>query len=663
MSKGRFNQVGEVKGKESENEESFSFQFTPQNDNLRSTRGSLFTLVTIKGKTEGRFDKAKAYYHAFQSSYYAKVNGSIINGLAETLDQLEKDFVHKDDQELEYSLVAAVLWGAVLYLAKSGGSNVWICRGEKLRKLEFNKVASGILEDQDTICLSAEKFSEHVSEEEIASFLAEGKFDDVLEKIDSKVKQVEAAACLVIRLAVGDVEEDKPSESDGIQPVEIATVNDDGEVENPEEVSSEPEEVAAAPLSPLNTNPQQRESKTKFLENLQPLTAKFSVVGKKIWSRISAPWKKSQPGEAVDHVAIRRQRLGQVVVVIVLILILSIGRSLLTGGNKARDPKISQLISSAQSEINEAKNIKSIDPLRAKTLVNNAQNDIAEVKKIDKKNGQIASLETQAAELIAEINRVYKVNLTTVFDYTKVQEGAKINQLALSSDTILASDSSKNAIYKLDSSGTTGSKVSGNFNQPLAVAGYSSGFYIQDQNQIASLNKISGVVNKVGDGSGWGQIVAAATYQTNLYLLDSQKGEVWRYLSNGSSLGASKAYLSSDKPDLTTAVSIAIDDYVWVVTKSGVVYKFAQGKKQDFSISNFTSNFSDVVSLFTNSDSKNLYILDKGAGTLVVLDKTGVYQAAYANSDLRRATAVVVQEVSKLAYVSVDGKIVSLKLR
>lgn len=263
-----------------------------------------------------------------------------------------------------------------------------------------------------------------------------------------------------------------------------------------------------------------------------------------------------------------------------------------------------------------------------------------------------------------EITRAYTVDkLTTIFDYDKLESGASVTSLALSGDVILATDKEKNSVYSLAVSSKEGSKVSGSFASPQSAAGYSDGFYIQTQSEVQEYVKASGKVAKVGDGSGWSKIVGAATYQSNLYLLDSGKNEIWRYLDSGTSLASAKAYTVGEKPDLTTGTGLAIDDYVWVVTKTGTLYKFAQGKKQEFSVTGLTTSLENVVGLFTNGASKNLYLLDKSKGLLVVIDKNGIYQAQYSHSDLRKASSVVVREDEKTAYLAVNGKLVSLKLR
>lgn len=671
MDKALFNQVGEVKGEVSDSADSFSFQFTPQNENLRRTRGSLFTLVTIIGKADSKIDKAKAYYHAFQSSYYAKATGSIINGLSETLDHVEKEFARKEgEEEVKYSLVAAVFWGAVLYLAKIGSNSVFVSRAGKLKKLDFTKVASGVLEDQDTVCLATESFSNSINQEELAELLGAEKFETVLEKIDKRIAEIEGAVCDVIRLSVNAPEET-------IVPTQIGEVDEKGDLDlpkeptsgedaNPQEENQTEESISqvasvnqAIPLQTKQTNNLLTTAK-KLGQNL--LTALVTVI-KPLVSWFLKPWRKTPPGDHVDHVAIRRQRIIQVVVIIVIVLFGSLIFSLTTGANNKNQEKISTLISSAKQNLTEAKSIKSIDPNRATSLVNQAKKSTEQAKKLDPKNKEVTDLESEEASLLAEINRSYNLSkLKTVADFTKITKEVKLSRLSLRDNIILATDKDNNNIFSLDLTSQNVSQVEGSFTKPNNLASYSNGFYIQTDSGIVKLdqnNKASSIAN----GSTWGEIVGAATYQNNLYLLDKGKEEVWKYIATSTGLASPRAYLQGEKPNLKDAAAIAIDGFVWLTTKKGEIFKIAVGKKQEFSLTNMQEAFSNVTDIYTDSDSKNLYLLDSGKGRVVVVSKDGVYQSQYSSSELHQATSLVVYETQKTAYVAVNGKILSVSLK
>lgn len=674
MEKTLYNQVGEVKGKLSEKEDSFSFQFTPQNENLKRTRGALFTLVSIETDEKEELEKAKAFYHAFQSNYYAKVSGSIINCLADTLDQIHTDIVKKEAQTgTNISMVAAVFWGSVLYLAKIGNSGVFVTRSGKTKKLEFSKVVSGVLEDNDAVCLASAKFLESVSEEDLGGFLNEEKFEKALEKIDEKIAEVGGATCIVIRLSVNTPEQ-LPQE------LAVGEVDEKGRVDFPEKtenlseqsnqesVEDKEEHLEATDSSALSSKVFKSKENilNSIFEKAKSLFASVKTpvasVAANIFAWAAKPWRKNEPGEHVDHVAIRKQRITQIVAIVVIFLILSISFGIFSKGQTDKKEKIDQLFSTAEGSLKQASNYKNIDPTQAKSLVQKAKDSASEAKKLGADAEKIASIESRSATLLAEITRSYQIQkLSTVFDFTTVNSDAKLTRLSLGGNLIVVSDKDNNAVYKYDLESKAGSKVEGSFTQPENITAYQSGFYLQTSSGVIKLNSLGEKPAVAAGNSGWGKIVGAASYATNLYLLDREKGEIWRYFGTSSGLSSARAYLVGEKPNLSDASAIAIDDLVWVSTRAGNIYKFAQGKKQEFNLSNISDSFGEVVDLYTNSETKNHYILDQGKGRVVIVSKDGVYQAQYNHQELHKASSLVVNEPEKIIYFAANGKLYSFK--
>lgn len=668
MEKTLYNQVGEIKGASSETEDSFSFQFTPQNENLKRTRGALFTLISISGKTDERYDKAKNIYHQFQSSYYAKSSGSILHGLSDTLEQLVKGTLKKEaEQGLQISIIAAVFWGTVVYLSKHGSGAVFVSRADKVKKLEFAKVASGVLEDQDTVCLASEKFVDAIALEELTQALTKEKFEDSLKTLDQKIEKTAGAVCDVIRLSVN-----APAEV--AQPLEIAPIDDKGEMEpqvateeleevTHEEIPEDQEEIAThsqtSPESSIDPFEQRPVSKPNQLKIVLEKAQSSLGVG---FSKISKPWKKSQPGEHYDPVAIRRARIMQIVVAIILLFVVSVGFGVISKGSEQKSSQITELISSIEKNLNEASNIKAIDPTRALTLVDQSQKDLQEVKRKDPDNSKIKSLEEKSSDLEAEITKTTIVkDLDTVFDFTKIKKDTSISDMAILGNQILLADNSQGFLYKLTLGSNEAAEVSG-VSSPQTVTAYSGGFYLTGQSGISKADP-NLKISSVGTNANWGKIVSSATYQSNLYLLDSEKNEIWRYLATSVGLGTAKAYISGDKPDMSQAVAIAIDGQVWVASKKGEIYKFSAGKKQnDFTIVGLADYIGELSDMYTSSTTKNHYFLDKGKARVISTDKTGIYQAAYANEQLHKADQLLVDEESRVVYFTAEGKLYKFTL-
>lgn len=673
MEKSLYNQVGEVKGPESDDLGSFTFQFTPQNDNLKRTRGTLFALVSIAGKVDSRYEKAKNLYHQFQSSYYARTSGSILHGLSDTLEQLVKTSFKKEEDEhgIKISFIAAVFWGTVVYLSKHGSGAVFVARGEKVKKLDFAKVASGVLEDQDTVCLATEEFVQAIAAEDLTGLLTEERFEKSLEKLDKQIEKVSGAVCDVIRLSVNEPK-DAPEE------LAIAQVDSKGEVsqeteEEPEvkeevlEEQEQQEEVVDPPAEKIENPPDQPdpfdqvESQKEKPWNLWLAKAKIFLSA--LFVKIAKPWKKGAPGEHYDPVAIRRARIIQVVSLILILIVASIVFGIFSRGGEEKTNQINELLTSAENNLNEASNIKSIDPSRALALVDQAQEDLAEAKELDQDNEKVGQLEKQSSNLEAEITKTTKIeNLETVTDLSKLKGGTNISDMAMLSGQVLLIDQNQGVLFQVSLSDKNASEVSGSDLSPQTVSTHSGGFYLTTQNGITKTDTGLKLAN-VGSNANWGKIVSSSTFQNNLYLLDTEKNEIWRYLSSSTGLGSARAYISGEKPDMTTAVSIAIDDLVWVATKNGTIYKFAAGKKQeDYQILGLADSIGELSDMFTSGATKNHYFLDKGKARVIVAEKTGAYLASYTHDQLHQADSLLVDEEQKAVYFSAGGKLYQFSL-
>jgi len=666
MEKTLFKKVGEVKGKVSEKEESFSFQFTPQNENLKATRGSLFTLVTIESDEKEKSEKAKSFYHAFQSSYYAKVSGSIVSSLSDTIDQINTDIIKKEAQAgTNISIIAAVFWNSILYLAKVGNNGVFVARGGKTKRLEVAKVVSGVLEDKDSVCLASARFLEAVTEEELGEYLKEEKFEKTLERIDDKIAGIEGAVCILIRLSINEPEKTPAF-------LTVGEVDEKGEVKFPEEAENEDgleankeseEQEKTTSLEAEENNLTSRSNywmlfQEKAGQLLNKITFLLAKIGKKIFKNLAKPWRKAEPGEHIDHVAVRKQRIGQIVIALIVLLGLSIGFGIVSKGNTAKKEKIGQLFSLADNNLQKAANLKNIDPSQAKNLVEKAKLSAKEAEKLGGDRKKIADIESKAASLIAEITRSYQVDsLETVFDFTTVSSNAKITRLAGNSKIILATDKASSNVYKynLDTGAVT--KLVGDLQEAENIASFDSGFYLQVKNGVIRFDKNGENPVSVANNSGWGKIVGAATFQNYLYLLDKDKVEVWRYVATTKGLSNAKAYLAADKPNLSSASAIAIDTLVWIATENGKIYKFSQGKHQEFNLTNLSDSFEKVVDFYTSSETKNHYILDQGKGRVVIVSKDGVYQAQYNHQQLHQASSILVNESNKTVYFAAGGKL------
>src|SRR3989337_3447090 len=113
MAKSLYTQVGELRGTQILEQPTFTHQFTPPSEELKTSRGSLYTLISLQGETdEKRREIEKEIYQTFQSTYYSSTVGSNLSALGAALDEVEKYISDKSltsGTSVQVDLVAADL--------------------------------------------------------------------------------------------------------------------------------------------------------------------------------------------------------------------------------------------------------------------------------------------------------------------------------------------------------------------------------------------------------------------------------------------------------------------------------------------------------------------------------------------------------------------------
>ena len=161
----------------------------------------------------------------------------------------------------------------------------------------------------------------------------------------------------------------------------------------------------------------------------------------------------------------------------------------------------------------------------------------------------------------------------------------------------------------------------------------------------------------------WGAISSMVSFGGNLYLLDTQKSRIWKYIATDKGFSELREYLNPDTIlDLTNATGMAIDGSVWIGTKEGKIVRFTQGKENTFIIQGVEPDLGKDLTVYTSDEVKNIYILDRQDKRIVMLDKDGLYQAQYSWTGNIFPSAFFVSEELKKIFLLIDGKFYSIDL-
>lgn len=168
--------------------------------------------------------------------------------------------------------------------------------------------------------------------------------------------------------------------------------------------------------------------------------------------------------------------------------------------------------------------------------------------------------------------------------------------------------------------------------------------------------------------ASWKSATALAVFLSNLYVLDSASGQLWKHESaDGVSFDRAIPYLAQPLPP-NTARSLAIDGDVWIVTSSGEIERFRRDPLQttaarvDF-VPKWNGTSVTPTAIQAVDAQRNIYVLDAPGRVIVQLSRDGKELGRIRLSPaLPPPTAFYVSESSRVAYTLHGSKIVATSL-
>ena len=131
----------------------------------------------------------------------------------------------------------------------------------------------------------------------------------------------------------------------------------------------------------------------------------------------------------------------------------------------------------------------------------------------------------------------------------------------------------------------------------------------------------------VEDANKWGELRAIANFGGNIYLLDAQNNQIYRYTpsANGYTSKAVNYFPANTQPRLDKAVDLAIDGDVWILNDNGTVMRFRTGTNIPFQLGALPTPLKNPVAIYARPEVDSLYIADAGNQRIVEFDKNGKF--------------------------------------
>lgn len=667
--------IGTIAGPEREGVWSGTFWYEPEGKERLAEKGRLYLVLTLGLPPD--FSSPSQLTHSLWSeiskNYFENQGGvltSLQKAISDALSGADKAISPYRGalagKEVHFGLSSAVLWGRVLYIAKVGEAQVRIARERKVRPLFslqsvtsdnlFTKipvqVASGYLERDDLVILESKSFQDAFSDDELTRILAKNEDPlGICEEIMPQVHEMENAssiAALLLKSGIAQV----PSEE---EVVAFATVSE-GKIEVPK-VEEE---------KPVKEHRVQKFTKRVDLSFFKRIFAVAKPIGKKINFLASLFRGRSL---YLRDARVVKERKKFLVVSIFLILLLVFSSSVFWGvrqrGKTQERQEFTKFMDEATLKYEEAKAVLELNRIRARELLSDAQDKLKKAEGLGIQKSKVKELDKKVSELQLQALKITQIGEPQVFfDLSLIKKEAKGDSLVFLPPSLLVLDRGQGAVFKVEEDKSSREYALQFASGSLLTAQDNSAFLVKRDEGIFEVNLETSQSKKVLEKDpSWGNLVDLASFAGNIYLLDTAKNQIWKYVGGAGGFSTAQKYWSEDQNiDLSGASSFSIDGAIWIITSDGKVIKAVQGKGDFINIDGLDAPFSPASIVETAADSQFVYVLDRGGRRIVRFSKEGEYDSQYKGESLKDANDIAVDEKAGNLYILLESKIFAIKL-
>ncbi|OGE31071.1 hypothetical protein A2631_05325 [Candidatus Daviesbacteria bacterium RIFCSPHIGHO2_01_FULL_44_29] len=351
-----------------------------------------------------------------------------------------------------------------------------------------------------------------------------------------------------------------------------------------------------------------------------------------------------------------RKQWVTTILICLILLAMSAGGLAIFSNLRTKDAHLKALVLDASSKLEQARAQKDIDPAGAKLLFEQSKEEIESVLQQDPRNARALNFKQTLTASSNEILRITTISDWPVFlNLDLVKKDFKVKLLSLSGTIVCLLDADQKALTSLDTETKSNTILGGAEQIGQAEKASINGDFVfsfsEDKGIVRfDIRSQKGTV-VIKPDPDWGKIKDIVAFAGNIYLLDSIKNQIWKYLPTVSGYSEKYTYLTDGVvPVFLGAQSMQIDGSVWVSMPGGEVLKFTSGNPDFFSFSKIDTSKGNIgrnTDIFVSDDTDNFYLLDKDNSRIVILKKNGEYISQLLGEKFKTAEDFVVLEKSK----------------
>ncbi len=352
--------------------------------------------------------------------------------------------------------------------------------------------------------------------------------------------------------------------------------------------------------------------------------------------------------------------------VLLVLLLLSVGFGISKKQHDKENQQLKTVLESVTHEFDEGMALIDLNPIRSRQLLNQAQSQLEAARNQitdSKERRQLDDFLKKVNTGIAAAQRSYEVVLTSFFELPLIKPNAEGTRISLYQDVLVILDNQNKSLYRLSITSKASRVLAGGeiVAGALAPAVHGEEVYLFNN----GIGKITGteVTTIIPPDPDWGTIVDLKAFGGNLYILDTRKNWIWKYIRTETGFSSKQDYFVFDTlVDLSEATNFAIDGSVWI-TQGDKIRHFTSGKEDVWQIQGLNPNLGNHTRVYVDDTTTNTYILDADNRRVVVVDKSGVYLAQYHWKESIEITDFVVSEVVKKILLLSHGTIYAIDIK
>jgi len=328
--------------------------------------------------------------------------------------------------------------------------------------------------------------------------------------------------------------------------------------------------------------------------------------------------------------------------------------------NLAREQYEPQL-AEAKHDFDEALELKPISENRARELILKSRDTVDSLLAQGVEDERLTALSEDISSHLGEVAGVYDTPAGLFLDLTIVSSGFDAADLAISEGVVRVLDSSGKRLVGIEVSNKRTNVIAGPDYLPdaLGTAAYADRSFVLSSDGVREVtDEVSLVIHPEWNAED----VLVAAFAGNFYILDKGNEQIWRHPGIRGGFLEGEPWLGGGfSINMSDVVSWAIDGSIWTINSEGEFNVYSLGAPVKFSVDGNSMPFSRVSALYTDENSKYVYVLDQGNARVSVIKKTGEYVGEYVAPELSHATDLVVDEESVLLLFLSDKKLYSIK--